>query len=66
MSAAAAPAPVPRRENRRRDPEAECRLRRHDGAYRWLLAKGAPLFADDRLHGFYGVTPYWKAALRYP
>jgi PAS domain S-box-containing protein len=32
--------------------EAEYRLRRRDGEYRWLLAKGAPLVHESRLCGF--------------
>jgi PAS domain S-box-containing protein len=39
----------------RREPfEIEYRLRRHDGAYRWLLDKGVPLLADGNLEGFVG------------
>jgi PAS domain S-box-containing protein len=35
--------------------EMEYRLRRHDGAYRWVYDMGAPLFADDgTFSGFIG------------
>jgi len=34
--------------------EAEFRLRRADGEYRWLLDKGVPLLADGALAGFVG------------
>lgn len=34
--------------------EAEFRLRRHDGEYRWLIDKGVPLVADGGLRGFVG------------
>jgi PAS domain S-box-containing protein len=34
--------------------EAEFRLLRHDGEYRWLIDKGVPLVDDGRLHGFVG------------
>jgi PAS domain S-box-containing protein len=34
--------------------ESEFRLRRHDGEYRWLVAKGVPLFEDGRLQGYAG------------
>src|SRR5258708_7409319 len=34
--------------------EAEYRLRRAGGEYRWLLDKGVPLVSEDRLRGFVG------------
>src|SRR5437870_5357508 len=34
--------------------EIEYRLRRADGEYRWLLAKGVPLVLDERLAGVVG------------
>jgi PAS domain S-box-containing protein len=35
--------------------EIECRLRRADGAYRWLLGHGVPRFtADNVFHGYIG------------
>ena len=34
--------------------EAEFRLRRHDGEYRWLIDKGVPLLQDGKLRGFVG------------
>ena len=34
--------------------EIEYRLRRADGEYRWLLDKGVPLVAEERLQGFVG------------
>jgi PAS domain S-box-containing protein len=34
--------------------ELEYRLRRHDGWYRWLLDKGAPVVVDGELNGFIG------------
>ena len=39
----------------RRDPfQAEYRLRRHDGEYRWILDTGAPRFASAAFHGYVG------------
>ena len=35
--------------------EIEFRLRRHDGAYRWMLEKGVPIRATDEFHGYLGV-----------
>jgi PAS domain S-box-containing protein len=32
----------------------ECRMRRHDGAYRWLLNQGAPRHQGDEFAGFIG------------
>lgn len=34
--------------------EVEFRMRRRDGECRWLIAKGNPLLADERLSGFIG------------
>ncbi len=34
--------------------EAEFRLRRHDGEYRWLIDKGVPLLSGGQLRGFVG------------
>ena len=34
--------------------EAEFRLRRHDGEYRWLIDKGVPLVSEGKLRGFVG------------
>ena len=34
--------------------EVSFRLRRHDGAWRWLTNKGVPLFEDGKLRGFAG------------
>jgi PAS domain S-box-containing protein len=34
--------------------EAEFRLRRADGEYRWLIDKGVPLFEDAKLRGYAG------------
>ena len=34
--------------------EISLRLRRHDGAWRWLTNKGVPLFEDGSLRGFAG------------
>ncbi len=36
--------------NDRREFEVECRLRRTDGDYRWVLVYGAPRFDPDRTH----------------
>ena len=37
--------------------EADCRLRRHDGAYRWHLCKIVPIFgAGGKITQFYGVN----------
>ena len=33
----------------------ECRLRRADGEYRWMLAAGAPLFSDGAFDGYVGT-----------
>jgi PAS domain S-box-containing protein len=39
----------------RKEFEIECRLRRADGAYRWLLGHGVPRFtADNVFHGYIG------------
>jgi PAS domain S-box-containing protein len=34
--------------------EAEFRLRRHDGEYRWLVGKGVPLLGEGAFSGFVG------------
>jgi PAS domain S-box-containing protein len=34
--------------------EAEYRLRRHDGEYRWVFDRGVPLVHDGKLNGFVG------------
>jgi len=39
---------------RRRYFRLECRLRRHDGAYRWLLIQGAPRHQGGEFAGFIG------------
>lgn len=41
---------------RNREPfEMQYRLRRHDGAYRWILDRGAPFFSKDReFQGYIG------------
>lgn len=42
----------------RRDPvQVECRMRRHDGEYRWFLACGVPRFeADGTFSGYIGAA----------
>src|SRR5262245_26746166 len=41
----------------RRDYEIEFRMRRHDGSYRWFLARGVPhKAADGSVLGWFGVT----------
>jgi PAS domain S-box-containing protein len=35
--------------------EVEYRLRRHDGEFRWLLERGVPIHARDRVLGFVGA-----------
>src|SRR3954447_11426767 len=37
-----------------REFEVECRLRRFDGEYRWMLNRGAPLYDREELQGFIG------------
>jgi PAS domain S-box-containing protein len=39
----------------RRPFEIEYRLRRHDGEYRWVLERAAPLYADDVFVGYGGA-----------
>ena len=36
--------------------EREYRLRRHDGAYRWIVDRGVPRFRGDRLAGYVGTA----------
>lgn len=36
--------------------EREYRLRRHDGAYRWIVDRGVPLFDDGVLRGYVGTA----------
>lgn len=47
--------------------EFECRMRRHDGVYRWMLSRGRPLFESGRMIGYVGlivdVTAQHDAAL---
>ena len=33
----------------------EYRLLRHDGAYRWILDRGSPMFAEARFTGMVGI-----------
>lgn len=40
---------------RRETFELEFRMRRHDGAYRWLFDRGVPNVVDDRFAGFIGT-----------
>ena len=35
--------------------EMEYRLLRHDGAYRWILDRGSPMFAEARFTGMVGI-----------
>lgn len=45
------------RAHRRRTAwEREYRLRRHDGAYRWIVDRGVPRFAGHRLVGWVGTA----------
>lgn len=42
--------------NRRVPWEREYRLRRHDGAYRWIVDRGVPRFHGDQLVGYVGTA----------